>query len=48
MPLHKVTCVPRGHALGVVRADGNPPGLKTILILAFIRLPNFLKMTGIQ
>ena len=22
MPLHKVTCVPRGHALGVVRPGG--------------------------
>lgn len=21
MPLHKVTCVPRGHALGIVRLD---------------------------
>jgi ATP-dependent metalloprotease len=28
MPLHKVTCVPRGHALGVVRTDGDPSGLK--------------------
>jgi hypothetical protein len=22
MPLHKVTCVPRGHALGIVSDDG--------------------------
>lgn len=22
MPLHKVTCVPRGHSLGLVRTSG--------------------------
>lgn len=25
MPLHKVTCVPRGHALGYVRTRASPP-----------------------
>lgn len=45
MPLHKVTCVPRGHALGIVSA---------IDILPFDRLANTVRrqancprMTGI-
>lgn len=28
MPLHKVTCMPRGHALGVVRLGHHPLSAK--------------------
>ena len=34
MPLHKVTCVPRGHALGIVRCYSvNGPGYSTHPVL---------------
>lgn len=45
MPLHKVTCVPRGHALGVVRT--RIPSLLTDLGLigSFLRHLNFPRTT---
>lgn len=36
MPLHKVTCVPRGHALGVVRVNNTSEFESIMLIYVYV------------
>ena len=49
MPLHKVTCIPRGHALGVVSLNVRIAlSLNRLLLFSSLRRPNFLKMINIQ
>jgi ATP-dependent Zn protease len=44
MPLHKVTCMPRGHALGVVRLEQSLlPDKKCLTTVMLGRHPNYQK-----
>ena len=43
MPLHKVTCMPRGHALGVVRLEPHLPDKTCLTIVTLGRHPNYQK-----
>lgn len=45
MPLHKVTCMPRGHALGVVRLEHHHlPAEICLMIVMLGRHPSYQKM----
>jgi Peptidase family M41 len=48
MPLHKVTCIPRGHALGVVSLTVCLALRLIRLLFSFSRQANFPKMIAIQ
>ncbi len=44
MPLHKVTCMPRGHALGIVRLEHTLLSCQTCLtVMTLGRHPNYQK-----
>jgi len=44
MPLHKVTCMPRGHALGIVRLEHHLLPTNTCLTIVMLdRHPNYQK-----